>query len=91
MNRYRERRQALNGSLGLEPSQHHVSFTQQNSEHDSPPLYKVLPDVITQPIGIRKLLNEVFDGVLSEPEKVRSGDGIRVLTITNGVGLLDDR
>jgi len=37
-------------ALGHTRKQRHVSFTPQNSEHDSPPLYKVLPDVIAQPI-----------------------------------------
>ena len=66
-------------------------ITQQNGGHDSPPLYKVLPNVITQPIGVGKFLDEVFDGVLSEPEKVGTGDRVGVLTIADRVRLLDDR
>jgi len=56
-----------------------------------PPLYKVLPDVITQPIRVGKLLDEVFDGVLSEPEKVGTGDRVGVLAIADRVRLFDNR
>lgn len=89
------RHQTPDGSLALghatKKKPQHVSSIQQNSEHDSPPLYKVLPDVIAQPIGPGKFLDEMFDGVLSEPEKVGSGDRVGVLAITDRVRLFDDR
>ena len=68
-----------------------TSFTQQNSEHDSPPLYKVLPNIIAQSICVGKFLDEVFDSVLSESEKVGPRDRVGVLAITDRIRLFDDR
>lgn len=35
-----------------------------------------LPNVVLQPVGVRELLNEMFDRILSETEEVRSRDGV---------------
>lgn len=51
----------------------------------------MLPNVITQPIGIGEFLDEVLDSVLSEAEEVGSRDRVGMLAIADRVRLLDDR
>ena len=50
----------------------------------------MLPHVVSKSICTGQLLNEMFDRVLSESEKVRSGDGVGVLPIPYRIGLFDN-
>lgn len=58
----------------------------------SPSLHKVLPDVVLQSIGARKLLNEMLDCILPKTEEVRTRYAIAVLPISHMIrGAHDNR
>ena len=77
-----ESEQTLDGSLGLGPCNDNGTASHYPAKQRTR---------LTQPIGVGKFLDEVFDGVLSEPEKVGTGDRVGVLAIADRVCLLDDR
>lgn len=53
-------------------------------------LDECLPNVILQPVGIRKLLDEMLDCVLAETEEVRPRDRIRVCAIADVIRSAND-
>jgi hypothetical protein len=55
-----------------------------------PSLHEDLPNIVSQPIRARKLLNEMLDGILSQSKEVGARHRIRVLSVSDGIGLLDD-
>ena len=70
---------------------HNVSTTSRERKYaGAPSLDEVLPDIIPQIASIRQLLDEVLDSILPQPEEVWSGYRVRVLSVANGVCLLDD-
>ena len=55
---------------------------------NSPSFNKVLPHIVTKPIRIGKFLDQMFNGILSQTEKIRARNRVGMLTITNRVCLL---
>jgi hypothetical protein len=65
-------------------------FSQRKERNHSPALHEILPDVISQSICRGQLLYEMLNRVLTQPEEVRARDGVRVLPVTDRVGLFHD-